>query len=414
MMRPRSMPDTSAAQLDGAAPRGGLRGLVYGLRTEGGTPRQEIAAIAIGVFIGCLPVYGLHLAICWAVGWLFGLNRLKVYLAANISNPFVAPWLLFAEFQAGSWIRRGSFHAISIDTIRNSSVASLGADLLVGSVAVGGVLAVLAGWGTYATLRSSRANRHFTELVRRASDRYVRMSITAWEFARGKLRHDPVYRAAIYDDLLAVDARNRGPGPRTLLDVGCGQGLMLALLAEARRDALAGRWPGDAPPVFERLIGVETRPRVAAYAREALGADAEILTGDARTAAIPLADAALLFDVLHLMSASDQESLLASIVRSVRPGGVLVVRDADASAGWRFRAVKAGNRVKALAVGNWRQEFHFRSAAEWVACLDRQGLNVSVRPMGHGTPFANVLFTATVRAQGAAAPAATIPPSPAV
>jgi len=29
-----------------------------------------------------------------------------------------------------------------------------------------------------------------TEIIRRASDRYVGASITAWEFARGKLRGD--------------------------------------------------------------------------------------------------------------------------------------------------------------------------------------------------------------------------------
>ena len=104
------------------------------------------AAIGLGVFIGCLPLYGFHLLICVAAGWLFKLNRLKIYLAANISNPFVAPWLLLAEFQVGSWLRRGTFHAITIDTIRNSSVASLGIDLIVGSVALGAVLAALAAW----------------------------------------------------------------------------------------------------------------------------------------------------------------------------------------------------------------------------------------------------------------------------
>ena len=43
---------------------------------------------------------GLHLAICWVVGFLLGLNRLKMYFAANVSNPFVAPWLVY--FAAGT------------------------------------------------------------------------------------------------------------------------------------------------------------------------------------------------------------------------------------------------------------------------------------------------------------------------
>ena len=128
-------------------------------------------------------------------------------------------------------------------------------DLLVGSVFVGGALASLAAAGTYAAVRSSGLDRHFAELVRRAADRYAGASITAWEFARGKLRGDPIYRATLSADVLTSGG--------TLLDVGCGQGLTLALLAEARRAVDAGTWPPGSPPPprFERMAGIETRPQ---------------------------------------------------------------------------------------------------------------------------------------------------------
>jgi hypothetical protein len=71
---------------------------------------------------------------------------------------------------------------------------------------------------------------------------------------------------------------------------------------------------------------------------------------------------------------------------------VIVVREADASAGWRFTAVRVGNRLKALAVGKWRQTFHFRTASAWRVCFDELGLEAEMRPMGQGTPFGNVLF----------------------
>ena len=138
----------------------------HGLRTEGAGTLRETAAVALGVFIGCLPVYGLHLLICWAVGFAFGLNRLKMYLAANISNPLVAPWLLFAEVQAGAWLQRGSFHPLTLQEIKTTGVAELGVDLLIGSVFVGGALASLAAAGTYAAVRSTGLDRHFAELVR--------------------------------------------------------------------------------------------------------------------------------------------------------------------------------------------------------------------------------------------------------
>jgi uncharacterized protein (DUF2062 family)/SAM-dependent methyltransferase len=380
----------------------GLRRFVHGLRTEGGSPRQEMAAIGAGVFIGCLPFYGFHLAICWAAGWLLGLNRVKMYLAANISNPFVAPWLLFAELQAGSWLRRGTFHAATIDAVRSAGVGVLTADLLVGSVAVGGVLAALAAWGTHLTIRGSAADRGFVDLVRAAADRYAPIGITAWEFARGKLRNDPVYRAAIERPLLDGDPSREGTGPRTLVDIGCGQGLMLAILAEARRRARGGAWTQPVePPMFDRMVGIETRPRIAGIARAALSGEAEIVSDDARLVALPRAHCLLLFDVLHLMPADDQERLLASAASALEPGGAIFIREADRSAGWRFRMVQVGNRLKALAVGRWRQPFHFRSADEWTTCFARLGLRSEVRPMGEGTPFGNILFRLTQAADQA-------------
>src|SRR6186713_1119931 len=184
------------------------------------------------------------------------LNRLKVYLAANISNPFVAPWLIFAELQTGAWVRHGAFQPITPQAIKATGFGAVGMDILVGSLIVGTVLAVIAAAATYAMLRGSAADALFMELVRRASDRYIGRSITAWEFARGKLRGDPIYRAALFGGLL--------PSGGVLIDVGCGQGLMLALLAEARNsmDAETSPVPSAVPPRFDRMIGIEIRPRV--------------------------------------------------------------------------------------------------------------------------------------------------------
>jgi uncharacterized protein (DUF2062 family)/2-polyprenyl-3-methyl-5-hydroxy-6-metoxy-1,4-benzoquinol methylase len=381
---------------------GRLRRHVYELRTEGAGPGRETAAVACGVFIGCQPFYGFHLLICWGVGWLLRLNRLKLYLAANISNPFVAPFLIFAELQAGSYLRRGRFQALTVDAVRAAGVTTLGLDLLLGSVVVGAALAALAAWGTYATLGRRRDDPHFVELVRRAADRYVGMSITAWEFARGKLRNDPVYRAAIAEGLLAappLDSQAAGSAPpqhdSALTDVGCGQGLMLALLAEVRSEVRSGRWPGPPPRVFDSMTGIELRPRVAAFAREALAADADIVALDAREADLPPADVVLLFDVLHLMPLADQEAMLQSLVASLRPQGVLVIREADAAAGWRFTVVRLGNRLKAIGVGRPRQTFHFRSSREWLELFGALRLTAEVRQMGQGTPFGNVLFRVT-------------------
>ena len=218
----------------------------------------------------------------------------------------------------------------------------------------------------------------FSAIVAHASQRFRPCGRIAFRFARGKLRGDPVYRAVLEGGLL--------PRAGTVLDLGCGGGLMLATLASARVLAQSGA------PLSWRLVGVETRSTAAAIARRALGPEAEIVTDDVRRRPLPPARAVLLFDVLSLMPERDQDALLAVVLSSLESGGVLLVREADATAGWRFRAVRAGNWIKACWVGRFRQEFHFRSLAEWRGWLEQAGLEVEVRPMGMGTPFGNVLL----------------------
>ncbi len=55
--------------------------LAYKLRTEAASPARQAAAIGIGLLIGCSPAFGLHLPLSLLAGWLFGLNRIKIWSA---------------------------------------------------------------------------------------------------------------------------------------------------------------------------------------------------------------------------------------------------------------------------------------------------------------------------------------------
>jgi uncharacterized protein (DUF2062 family) len=363
-----------------------LRRVVYRLRTEREGPYRETAAVAVGVFVGCTPLYGLHLLICWVLAVALRLNRLKVYLASNLSNPIVAPFLVFTELQVGAWLRHGRMHPLEIETVTAVSPWSFGLDIVVGSVAVGGVLATVAAALTYAMVRRASDDALFAGMARQASDRYVGASITAWEIARWKLRGDPVYKEVLDGGLL--------PSGGTLVDIGCGQGLMLAFLAEAGELVRGSSWPvrRALPPLFDRLVGIETRPRMAGLARSALGVDAEIVQADARAMKLEACSAVLLFDVLHRMSKEAQETLLAQVSVSVLAGGVILVREADSSAGWRFSVVRLVNRLKAVALGSWRQRFFYRNRDEWLVCFAGLGLRAEPSPMHGANAPGKVLF----------------------
>lgn len=377
------------------------RRLFRDLRTEGGGRGRDAAALALGTFIGCLPFYGFHLLLVAGAGHLFGLNRLKMYAAANISNPLMAPFLIFAEIQAGAWLRRRDFHDLSLDAVRATDPWIFGGDLLLGSLAVGAGLAAVVAVATWAAVsRTPHLPAHLERVFAAAADRYVDQSITAWEFARGKLRRDPIYRALLTDAALPVGG--------VLADIGCGQGLSLAALVEAERARQDGAWPSaPLPPRFDRLVGIETRARVAALATRALGADAEVVHAAAPAGLPETVSSALVFDVLHLMDPDDQQRLMNGLLVRLQPDGVVLVREVDAAAGVGFRAVRLGNRLKNVAVGNWRQTFHFRTAEDWRAFFTAHGWQVAQQPMGEGTPFANVLLRLTRRAPAPSSPPAS-------
>ena len=356
-----------------------LRRTFYELRLEGEGRGREAAALGLGVFIGCTPFYGFHLTLCWVAGWALRLNRLKLYIASNISNPLFSPFLLFAELQTGAWMRRHDLHDLTIAAIRHTSPWTFGMDLLVGSLAVGAILGLSVAAATLATGGMRETDGSLDALWQRASDPYLQAGVTAWEFARGKLRGDPVYRAILQPGVLV--------GGAALVDLGCGGGLALSAILQG---SLAGGDPAAVPP-FGRLIGVELRPRAAQVARDALGDRAEIVISDACHYDLPVCSTVLLLDVLHMMPYDVQEHLVARVAARLQPGGALVVREADAAGGVGFLLVRIGNRLKAFFTGNWRQRFAFRTRKEWAALLARHGMRVEVTGAAAGTPFANLL-----------------------
>jgi SAM-dependent methyltransferase len=225
-------------------------------------------------------------------------------------------------------------------------------------------------------------------LVARAAARYAPAGRGHWAFAQLKLRFDPLYLTVLRDGLL--------PSTRSLVDLGCGRGLLLALLATARAQYAAGAWPGNwpAPPRWERATGVEPGRRARRAAARALGGDATIVAADLATYDIPRCDALILTDVLHYLPAPEQPALLERAAAALEPGGVLLIREADASAGARFVFTAAAERVRAWSRGAVAQRFHYRPAAEWRGLLEARGLAAAVRPIGTATPFGNVLIVA--------------------
>jgi len=356
-----------------------LAELLYRLRTEADTPGRQSASIAIGVFIGCLPLYGLHLALCVAAGTVLRLNRLVMYLAANLSNPLVAPLLVAAEIQLGAWLLRGRPHPLEWDALRVVDPWMFAGDLAVGSVALGAFLGAVFGVLAWTALRLRRHDLPTRRLLERAAHPYLEAGFLHWEFVRGKLLHDPVYLALLEPGLL--------PDRGSLWDLGCGRGIALALLRTASRDR-------GAAGVGLRLHGMEADRRAVRVARRALAGDADLRLGDLRTAELPRCRAVLLIDVLHYLGEEEQASVLRRATSALEPGGVLVVREVDLSRRVRALATRAAERLRAVLRGRPRQTLRFLGVDAVAESLRAMGLRVESRGMSGGTPFANSVVVA--------------------
>jgi uncharacterized protein (DUF2062 family) len=359
----------------------------YKMRTRGSGRGRQALALGLGVFIGASPFWGLHFLMCLLAARFLGLNAVTMYAGAQITYPIFAPFVYFAEIQVGRWIRTGLFYSMTLAEFRDLSPLTFAADLLLGAVVIGLGVGAIAGGLLYAVSRRAHAPEKL-RLAAGAARRYFDQGIAAWEYAWGKLKSDPVYFALLERQLL--------PREGLLLDLGCGRGLLLALLCEAEQLAKNDGWPGNWPPPPRGLTlrGIELRPRPAARARLALGERAVIEIDDIRTARFPAAQAVTLLDVLHYLRRKEQEAVLAAVAQALPPGGVLLIREADAAGGWRFLLTTAAEHVACWALAHFRQRFAFRPAGEWVRMLEALDLNVEVWPMAEGTPFANVLLRA--------------------
>jgi SAM-dependent methyltransferase len=247
---------------------------------------------------------------------------------------------------------------------------------------------VRGGFETRDTARGVRVSSQVAALAEAASVPYRAAGRFAWQFARGKLRTDPVFTAILARGLLG-DAKR-------ILDLGCGQGLLAAWLLAADAARRAGHWPSDwpRPPVPGEYTGVEINPKEVERARAALGERARIVQGDVRHVDYGSPDAIVLLDVLHYIDPASQEAVLTRARAALAPRGVLLLRVGDRDGGWAFALSTLVDRVVALVRrGQWI-ELSCRPLPEWRALLGRLGFATDALPMSAGTPFVNVLLVA--------------------
>ncbi|MEZ4239216.1 MAG: DUF2062 domain-containing protein [Myxococcota bacterium] len=138
--------------------RARLRALLLHLKREHADPVRLGWAVAVGVFVGVLPLYGLHLPICIGIALLLRLNKATTLLASQISLPIFAPLWIAAGIVVGEWVRFGAHRGVSLDDARSflGGIALAAGALpdrflscLLGDALIGLVLGASAGLATW-------------------------------------------------------------------------------------------------------------------------------------------------------------------------------------------------------------------------------------------------------------------------
>ncbi len=109
---------------------------------------QEIAlGVAIGVFIGILPVYGLHTVLVVIAAILVRpANKIAIFLGTSISLPPTVPPITWAGYEIGRCILNGKFEPLSWSVFKNitfQKICSYYQPLFLGSVVLGIICAVI-------------------------------------------------------------------------------------------------------------------------------------------------------------------------------------------------------------------------------------------------------------------------------
>lgn len=133
--------------------RGRLLELWQRLRGER-SPRALGVSVGLGLLVGCLPLYGFHLPLCLLACVPFGLDAVAAYLAAQISNPWFAPFLLALEAHVGARVL--GRHAVTLNELSLDRLGDLFGRTFVGSVVVGVALGVVGGVAATLVARSRR------------------------------------------------------------------------------------------------------------------------------------------------------------------------------------------------------------------------------------------------------------------
>ena len=165
------------------------------------------------------------------------------------------------------------------------------------------------------------------------------------------------------------------PTKGTIIDVGCGYGLLSNLLALT------------SPKRY--VIGVDLSLKRIRAAQKTIASRKNIkfLLKDIEDLQLPECDAMVMTDFLHHLPYKLQEKLLIGWHQKLTRGGLLLIEEHDMRPWWKY----LGSLIVDHGL-NLGQRIFFRNSTEYKNLLAGIGFQVETRLVDKGLPFADVLY----------------------
>jgi len=169
-----------------------------------------------------------------------------------------------------------------------------------------------------------------------------------------------------------------------ILDLGCGDGLLINYLAlhSTRRN----------------LVGVELNKTRIKQADKGLP-NTKFVYGDVLKKKGFQADTVLMIHLLHhLESLSTQEKLMKEVYLKLKKGGQLIIAEVDQKPFWKYVVSWLTDAFVVPILFEkklWNFAFYYRTRLEWTILLKQIGFKVRVSSAHTGKPFSHIVLVAT-------------------
>lgn len=306
-----------------------------------------------------------------ATGEIKRFHKGAFYLADKLGLDIV-PVLLHGNHQA---ISKGDLFFVSRTTLTRKIAARIAHDDRT--------------WGVTYQERGKLLNRWFREEYEQLAKQ---KDTTQSLYFRQKLIRNYIYKGPILEWYLRVKARMEGyyatfdrliPTNASVCDIGCGYGFMAYMLSFTSKERTFTCIDYDEGKVtLARHCFSHTRRM-------------RFIAADASEEKLDKHDVFVINDMLHYLPTDKQLKLLNSCVDSLNEGGMIVVRDGDASRGKRHRWTRRSEQLstRLLSFNKTNGNLHFIDADFMASFAKNMGLDMKV--LENDSITSNTIFILT-------------------